>query len=416
MAIRLAFLIVSGFASSVALCQNMNSPYSIYGIGDIDHRVYNRTSGMAGTGMATKASFDLVNNNPAAIAGLPRSFLLLSAAAVGKTVQYAGTGVDASNRNNRDLWIKGITLGIKINKFWASSIGFKQFSNVNYNFTGTKGVVGDNDTYSAQYTGDGGLNDYYWTNAVSLGKHFSVGVKSSIIAGGINQTETIVNTVSSSTIQTKQLDYYGDPRFEYGAIYSTPINKNWGLSLGGKFINKTKLNSERTLNVMENSTVLVNDEFIENNHFFLPKTYSAGITLVHKNRTTFAADYTFENWSPLNIFGNGWSLVNSNKVSAGVEIAKNVQMFGQTVQKSYLQFGGFYTNSYLDVNNTLVNEFGITAGMGGAISKNLLYSVSAEGGKRGTTVNGLIREGFFQLTFALTYRDILISQKRGKYD
>lgn len=409
------YLAGSAFVPLLVFSQNMNNPYSIYGIGDIDNRMYNRTSGMAGTGMATKASTDLVDNNPAAISGLPRSFFLLHASGVGKTVQYSGEGIDQTNNNNKDFWIKGITLAVKVNKFWASSIGFKQFTNVNYLFNGIKNVLGDNETYSAEYSGDGGLNDYYWTNAVSLGKHFSVGIKSSIIAGGINQTETIVNAASTNTIQTTQRDYFGDPRFEYGAIYASSINKNWDLSLGGKFINKTRLSSERTLTVMQNATVILNDEFIKNDRFILPQTYSMGISLLHDKKTRFAADYTFENWSPLNIRGDGWSLTNSNKVSAGVEISKHAQQWGQLVEKSYLQFGAFISNSYLQVNNTPVNEFGITAGMGGSISSNLLYAISLEGGKRGTTTGGLIRENFFQFTVSLTYRDFLLSKGR-KYD
>jgi hypothetical protein len=45
----------------------------------------------------------------------------------------------------------------------------------------------------------------------------------------------------------------------------------------------------------------------------------------------------------------------------------------------------------------------------------LLYALSIEGGKRGTTAAGLIRENFFQLTISLTYRDFLFS-KGKKYE
>ena len=346
---------------------------------------------------------------------MPRSLLLLHGGAVGGTFHYSGAGIDQTNQTNKDFWIKTLTIAIKINKFWASSIGFRQFSNVNYQFNGTKDIIGTNETYSAQYTGDGGLNDYYWTNAFSLGRHFFVGLKSSIIAGGTNQTETIVNAASTNTLQTKQQDYYGDPRFELGAIYSGAINKKWDISMGGKFIKKTSLNSERTLNVMENNTVIVNNDLVKNDLFYLPKTYSVGVSVIHNKKTTFAADYSFENWSPLNIGGNGWQMVNNNRVSAGVEIAKHVQQFGQLIEKSYLQFGGFVTNSYLQVNNTPVNEFGVTAGLGGTFNNNLVYAFCLEGGSRGTTTSGLIRENFFRLTISLTYRDLLLSKGR-KYD
>jgi hypothetical protein len=88
---------------------------------------------------------------------------------------------------------------------------------------------------------------------------------------------------------------------------------------------------------------------------------------------------------------------------------------GQQVEKRYFQFGGFINNSYLQVNNTPINEFGITAGMGGKLTGNLLYTLSVEGGERGTTAQNLIKENFLQFTFTLTYRDFLFS-KGHKYD
>jgi hypothetical protein len=406
---------VLSFVSLQSFSQNMNSPYSIYGIGDIDNRMYNRTSGMGGAGFATRSANSIINNNPAAISGLSRSFFLLNVSATGKTLQYSGEGIDETNRKNSDLWVKEITLAVKINKFWASSIGFRQFSNINYKFSGNKNILGNNETYFAVYEGNGGLNDYYWTNAFSVGKHFSFGIKSSVIAGSINQTETIINDAATSTIETKQQDYFGSPRFEYGAIYSLAINKNWDFSLGGKFINKTRLGSERTLTVTEDDNVIVNDNFIKNDRFYLPKTYGIGFSLTHNKKTSFAADYTYENWSPLNISGNGWRLINSNRISAGVEIGGHVVQMGQSIEKKYFQIGGFISNSYLRVHNTPVNEFGITAGMGGKLNNNLLYALSIEGGQRGTTKASLIKENFFQFTISLSYRDFLFSKGR-KYD
>jgi hypothetical protein len=413
---RRAFLILLMCPMFSSLCgQNMTSPYSIYGIGDIDTRVYNRTSGMGGTGIATRSAEYYIDNNPAGISGLPRSFYFLNAAFTGRTVTYDGEGVDQTNRRNRDFWVKGIALGVKINKFWASSIGFKPYSSVNYNFSGSKNVVGSSDTYDAFYEGNGGLNDYHWINGFSLGKHVSVGLKSSIIAGGINQTETINNAAALSSIQTTQQDYFGSPRFEFGAIYSILVNKQWDFSLGGRFANKTKLPSERTITVTENTTTILNQNVDKQDRFFLPRTYGVGLTLAHNKKTTFAADYIFENWSPLNIHGEGWALTNSSRVSAGMEFAQHAEVRGQLVEKRYFQFGGFINNSYLQVNNTPINEFGITAGMGGKVTGNLLYTLAVEGGKRGTTAQNLIRENFLQFTITLTYRDFLFS-KGHKYD
>ena len=186
-----------------AVAQNMNSPYSIYGVGDIDWKPYNRTSGMGGTGMAIRSSYYLVDNNPAAIAGLTRSFYTIDAAFTGKTVNYSGTSINADNSNNKDFWIKRLALAVKINKVWGSSIGFGQFSNVNYVLSGSKPVNGTTSSYYTYYEGDGGLNEYYWTNAFQLGKRLSIGVKSSIISGSINQTETVADASLSAPLSTQ---------------------------------------------------------------------------------------------------------------------------------------------------------------------------------------------------------------------
>lgn len=181
--------------------QNTVSPYSIYGIGDIDQKMYNRTSGMASTGLARLSSVYLINNNPAAIAGLTRSFYLFNIGLTGKTVQFSGTPVNSENNTSKDFWIKSASLSAKINKFWASNFGFRQLSSINYQFSGSKQIEGTSTQYLVSYNGDGGLNDYYWTNAFSLGKHFSLGVKSSFVAGSINQSEVITDQSVSAIIQ-----------------------------------------------------------------------------------------------------------------------------------------------------------------------------------------------------------------------
>lgn len=412
---RFLLVIVLHSIGGEIFSQNMNSPYSIYGIGDIDFRPYNRTSGMGHTGIALRSSYFMINNNPAAIAGLTRSFFMADAGLTGKIVNYKGDPINADNSSNKDFWIKRLAIAIKINKYWASSIGFNQFSNVNYNFFGTKSVEGSTGDYVTYYEGDGGLNEYFWTNAVSLGKHFSLGLKSSIIAGSINQTETIADESLSSTISTKIQDYMGKARFQTGAIYATDLTKKWNLSVGGHFSPKVKMTSERTLTVLEGETPVIEDEFVKNDRFSLPNTYAAGIALKHNNKTTFAVDYTYEDWSSLKIKEQGWQLVSSNRLSAGVEFSKQARLMNQVVEKRFFQLGGFYSSSYLQIRNEPVKEYGFTAGMGGILGKGLLYTLSLEVGSRGTTNQKLIKENYVQLSASFSLREFLMSKGR-KYD
>jgi hypothetical protein len=410
--IKSLFVLVICSNAIPVFSQSMNSPYSVYGIGDIDNNVYNRTSGMAGASLAIQSPGYIINTNPAAITGLQRSFLVVNIMGAGKTSTYKGDPITSGNNKAQDFWIKGFSVATKINKFWASNVGISQFSNVSYKFSGNRMVEGSTDIYSSSFEGEGGLNEYYWNNAVALGKHFSFGVRSSMIAGSIDQKETVYDDALQSTIVTAQKDYFGDLRFQYGGLYKTSLGKNWGFSFGGRYSAKTNLSSERTLTVTENDASVVDERFIKADRFILPQTFAAGFAFTHKQKTTFAVDYTHENWSVLKVKGAGWHYTNSDKVSAGVEFSKLKQQWNTTTEKKYYQLGVFYNNPYLVVKNTPIKEYGLTAGMGGRLGNNLLYGLSGQFGVRGTTVNNLVKENYFQFTFTLSYMDFLFSKGR----
>jgi long-subunit fatty acid transport protein len=411
----LAVFLPLPFVCAATCAQNMNSPYSIYGVGDIDYRAYNRTGGMASTGIALSSSFYLIDNNPASITGLPRSFYVVDVNTVGKSVQYKGDPITSANNDNKDFWIKRFDLAVKLNKSWASGIGIRQFSNVNYRFTGSKQVEGATTTYLADYDGDGGLNEYYWNNAVAIGRHFSFGLKSSIIAGSINQTETVSDANLQSVVTAKQQDYIGQARFQFGALYKTALSKKWDASVGARFTPKTNMVSERTLTVSETGTALLQDEFIKYDRFHLPATFAAGIALKHNKRTTFAFDYSYEDWSSLSIRQHGWEMISSQRLSGGVEFSKQQYVGKELVERRYFQIGAFYNSASLRVRGQPINEYGVTAGMGGAVNGSLLYSLSVEAGTRGTSQAGLIKENFLQVTLGFTFRDFLFSKGR-KYN
>ncbi|MGC4038014.1 MAG: hypothetical protein QM764_18775 [Chitinophagaceae bacterium] len=407
---QLCFLIAANFACCYAFSQNTNNPYSVYGIGDIDNGVYNRTSGMGGTGIAQKSSVFLIDNNPASIAGLYRSFIVGTMGATGQTNTFRGTPITSDNNNSKDFWIKRFALAVKINKFWASGFGFRQFSNVNYNLNGTRFIEGSADAYAITYQGDGGLNEYYWTNAVSLGKHFSIGVKSSFIGGSINQNETLNEASLTASISTKQQDYYRNFRFQGGFIYETLINKNWSASIGGKYAHKTGLIYDRTLTVTENSASVETNKYITGGTFYLPQSFGGGIAVKHGYKSTYAVDYSYDDWSSLHVRGQGWQLTSSQRISAGAEFSSYRNDRGVVVERRFYQVGAYYNNSYIQVRNTPINDWGVTVGMGGSLKNQFLYSLSLQGGVKGTTTQNLIKQTFVGVTFSVSYRDFLLSK------
>ncbi|HEU4471087.1 MAG TPA: hypothetical protein VFR58_08390 [Flavisolibacter sp.] len=411
---RTCFLLLLCFAGLGAFGQSMSTPYSVYAIGDIDHRLYNFNAGMGYTGIGMKSSLFTSGNNPASITGMERSFFMFDVHAAGRTVVYRGNNIDASNNRNRDFTIKRLALSTKINSFWGSGIGFRQFSSVNYSFQRARAVEGSNDRYTLSYKGDGGLNEYYWNNGFSIGKHLSAGITASFIAGPINQTE-VVTGFSGDDIESVRRDYYANGRLEYGLIYTRALGKKWEGSLGGRFSKETKMNYERTLSVTSGNNAIAEEEFLSYHRFRLPAAFGLGLSMVNKKGTTLAADFSHDDWNSLDVKGAGWRLVNSNRYSAGVEFSSAVNDRRKDLVRKALQFGAFLNQSYLRVNNRQINEWGLTAGLSRTYRKGLMLGASLEGGMRGTAAAGLIRESYFQLRFSFSYRDFLMSKGR-KYD
>jgi hypothetical protein len=394
--------------------QNMTSPYSVYGIGSIDSRIYNRTSGIANTGLALKSGHWLIGNNPASIAGLEKGWYHFDLGMAARSVQYTGDPISEGAVNSRDFGIKRVAFAVKLTNNWAGSVGFRQYSNVNYKYRSNLSIEGSPEKFAVDYEGDGGLNNFYITNAISIGKRLMAGVNLNVYSGSINRTEFMADQSIDRLIETRVQDFYSKARLEYGLLYTQPINKKWNFSIGGRFTTKMDISPERTVTVKENNTTIIDQELVKANSFHLPVSYGVGIALTKNNSFTIAADYIHENWKALNIRGSGWSLVNSHRLSGGIEMNWLVEKWNSPIERRYFQIGGFVDNSYLSVNSRQISEFGFTLGYGSNY-RNVLYNLALEIGKKGTISDGLIRENYFQLTLGLSWRDFFFSKGR-KYN
>src|SRR5258708_36719304 len=75
------------------MAQNNFSPYSQMGIGDVEDGFYNRTSGLANTGIAYRSNRFLINNNPASFSGLANQYFVMETGIRGSFVAYSGSPV-----------------------------------------------------------------------------------------------------------------------------------------------------------------------------------------------------------------------------------------------------------------------------------------------------------------------------------
>ncbi len=113
------------------MAQGNFSPYSQFGIGDIDDNSYNRTSGLANTGLAYRSNRFLINNNPAALSALTNQYLIVEMGIRGSLINYYGQPVNPGSNQSGDITFRKLSLGIKITKHWGSSLGLTPFATQN---------------------------------------------------------------------------------------------------------------------------------------------------------------------------------------------------------------------------------------------------------------------------------------------
>jgi len=136
-----------------------NFPYSQMGIGDLEDEFYNRTSGLANTGIAYRSNRFLITNNPASLSGLTDQYFTMETGIRGSFINYSGKPVDLASTQSGDITFRRLVMGIKASKHWGTSIGLVPFSTQNYEFNVPYFLLGSaTEIANHYYQGHGSVN------------------------------------------------------------------------------------------------------------------------------------------------------------------------------------------------------------------------------------------------------------------
>ena len=100
----------------------------------------------------------------------------------------------------------------------------------------------------------------------------------------------------------------------------------------------------------------------------------------------------------------------SYRISAGGWYLPNYNDFRNYLNRVVYRYGVFYEKGNLNINNTRINQYGITAGITLPFEKSNAVRMSGidiglELGKKGTLDNNLIQQNFFNLKIGINFAD-----------
>lgn len=404
---------------AVLLCfgsnaQNVSSPYSVLGIGDIENDDYSRYSATGSAAVSRRENGYYNFSNPASLTVMAYKAINFDFALRGRTSQFKVPGVDTLSATTKDFIVKRITMAFKLTPTVGIAFGLKPFSSVNYQYN-TIASIADGSAQYLKYTdGSGGIYQSYFSAARQLNKHISVGATASWLFGSLQSSTSYYNgNIGLDIVKSENKFYYG-AGFQAGLQYYTAADKNWKHTLGVTGTAYTKLNGQNTVDYTESGTAIktLDPEKIS---FKLPLSVSAGYSAKHSSGIGFHAQGSYQKW-PVQKLAYANSFVNNAYgFNAGIEYSHMLKQ--APVESYYLGAGIKMEQSYLLVNKKQLNTYAVAFGGGKNVSRLVSINGGIEVGRRGKYTSNQIQENYFQFSVGITLKDFWFGTKKfGRFN
>ena len=399
-------IVLVGFCiSSITVTgQNTVSPYSIFGLGELQNRGFSKIQSMGGAGIAFRPGNSLNNVNPASYTGLDSMRIITEFGIQGKLYDLESKSETQSGFTGN---LNYVAMGFRYNDKMGGSFGFVPFSSVGYSIQSENDLEGTNEKYSTNYSGSGGITQFYFSNALKLGKHLSLGVTVSYLFGPLIQDEEIVATENVPSFNISRRDYLHSFYFDYGMQYMFKMKKT-DFVLVAVFINNQNLNSNHILELYEGTTSsLLQGASYKTDYLVIPTVWGAGIGISRKNRYQFLFDFHHQQWSEVTYPNQFSAFENVNRFSLGVSIQPWETRAINKFYKNWVYRAGVnYQTSYLSFSGVPIDEKSISFGVGMPVSRNISQvDFGFKLGTNGTTANHLIRENYVMFQIGLSLNE-----------
>ncbi|MCX6232227.1 MAG: hypothetical protein NTZ33_11855 [Bacteroidetes bacterium] len=421
-------LVVVGISILSLNAQNrIHSPYSRYGLGELQQYSNSRYTAMGGLGYAERNSTSVNVLNPASYMSFDSlSFVFEGGLTSNFVTSETSFPVSLSQKSNYTS-LAYMCFGFPINRWWKGSFGLLPYSSVGYNITEYQNLAHFGNVKST-FEGDGGINQFFIGQAFRINKNLSLGINISYLFGGIDRTQKVYFPDSAFTYNTKDFrsTNYGAFNFNFGLQYFKGMGKDYTLGAGLTFSNAMNASTTSDQYAYSFSETYTGTEYVHDTvtnstqtdvsgTIHIPLNLGIGLSVEKNNKWLLGADLNLQNWA--NFTNNGVSepeLSNSMRISVGGEIKPDNYSSKYFKRISY-RAGFHYTNVNLKINGTQINEFAVSFGLGLPLRKSKsTINLGVEYGNRGTTDNSLIKENFTKITIGFSAYDFWFFKR--KYD
>ncbi|MCX6316122.1 MAG: hypothetical protein NTW29_02445 [Bacteroidetes bacterium] len=409
------YILILLMQARVGFSQNVTSPYSILGIGDLETREFSRYSSAGHTGLAQRNPNGISLNNPASLTALPYKTIHFDVAMRGKVSHFQFPGEDTGTAASKDYVIKQVSLAFRLNKKTGISAGIRQYSAINYKYNYDKLFLDGNTTYTKSVEGNGGINQVFLSAGRTAGTHWSVGITASWLFGTLQRTTTYTGSSISLNLLQQEDNFLNAVKAEAGIQYYTGTARRWQHTAGATFSAATSLKGQLTSSYSENGTAIT-EVLAGGLQFKLPVTAGLAYTATWRGQLQLSIQANYAHWEKQKVNYKNAYTAPAAGFGAGVQYAFFKNVFQGKIERSFLSMGVHTSTSYIRINNQPLRDYAITAGGGFNPFPQISLYTGFEWGVKGQLAVNQVRENYMQFNLGITLKDIWMgTQKTGRF-
>jgi len=424
--IFLLFTALNSFAQDIT-----NSPYTRFGIGEIDRNGFNNSKAMGGLAAGLRASNQINYLNPASISAQDTMSFILDLGLSGVSKSLKSSNESASFNN---FAFDHLAISFPIQRWWFFSFGLTPYSKIGYNILQEEDyALIDTVNLFYNYYGNGGINQLFLANSFKIGKNLAIGINTNYLFGSLEQyTQTYLDRTDSYSTVVKDKLTLNKLTFDFGLQYFNEIDNKYFYVIGISYSNKINFNTTKESSVfMTENYSLANINVIDYLAYYksdfdtiststsynykveIPERYSVGFTAGIKNKLTVGFDYTHQDWSKIKSLNIADNFSLDQTFNIGIEFTPDKFTLRNYLKRINYRAGFYLNNSYIKLQNEQIKNYGITFGLGFPITnQRTSLNVSYTYGKKGTTNNGLIEETYSLFGINLTLYDFWFFKRK----
>lgn len=418
--LAIIFLLNAGIGMSPGVYgQAARSPFSSYGLGEEYGTALAPSQGMGGIGFSNPSFLHVNNQNPALL--VYNRFTTFQAGIIGEQRSQSTDSVSEKSGNGNLNYLV-ISFPVK-SGWWTTSFGLMPFTRLNYRMVYRELVGGTTDEYATiMDEGTGGINQFYWSNGVSLNGNISVGIKATYLFSSAESTyeSIILNAQAPFSAKINDRTFVSDFQFSPGiSIHLDSLTKKYHrFNIGLVYDFKTNLNVKfnRTLErwngagMIDSTTVISN----EPGSIMLPGSVMFGMSFSPRPYKWIAGvDASYSDYSTYrDLRGKNPYASNSWKIAGGFEITPDRTSLSNYLKRMSFRTGVSLENYPFLANGNTVRDFGITFGLSLPVNRISSLDLALKVGKKGDkTANG-IEENYLKIYFGITFNDQWFIKRR----